>query len=154
MRMLLRWLPIVLAAIVGGFGSATLYPLAWRAVGAPMNGLAGIGAVLIGFAGAVFCGFGAMAPWKAWSGWFRDPQFIGIWAMMLLLLLILLINEIPEWRSGRWHSLAFSTPFSIGSFVVGALIRFSFDGVVWLYGLLVQHRERLRVSNSSVDKCL
>ena len=68
MRMLLRWLPIVLAAIVGGFGSATLYPLAWRALGAPMNGLAGIGTVLIGFAGAVFCGFGAMAPWKAWSG--------------------------------------------------------------------------------------
>ena len=68
MRMLLRWLPIVLAAIVGGFGSATLYPLAWRALGAPMNGLAGIGTVLIGFAGAVFCGFGAMVPWKAWSG--------------------------------------------------------------------------------------
>ena len=139
MRMLLRWFPIVVAAIVGGFGSASLYPLFCRAVGAPMTGILGhIGAVSIGLAGAVLCGSDAMAPWKAWSGWFRDPQVIGVSAMMLVLLLMLLIGRIPEWRSGRWHwySRDFELPFVVGSFVLGAFIRFSFDGVMWLYGLL------------------
>ena len=148
--MRILWLPIV-----GGFGAAYLHPLFCRAVGAPMTGILGhIGAVSIGLAGAVLCGSGAMAPWKAWSGWFRDPQVIGVSAIMLVLVLMLLMAQIPEWRSGRWDSRTFELPFVIGSIVVGALIRFSFDGVVWVFGLWGRRQERPRVSNSSEEKCL
>jgi hypothetical protein len=155
MRTQLRWFPIVLTAIVGGFASAALYPLFCKAIGAPVTGiLGGIGAVAIGLSGAVSCGFGAMAPWKAWFGWFRDPQFIGIWAMVLLMFFLLLVFEIPQWRSGRWDTRAFLLPFLIGSLIVGSLIRSLFDGVVWVYGLLSQGNSGPKsVTQAKKDVC-
>ena len=89
MRTQLRWVPIILAATVGGLASAALYPLFCRTIGAPVTGiLGGIGAVAIGLSSAVLCGFGAIAPCNGWCGCFRDPQFIGVWAMMLVVFLL------------------------------------------------------------------
>ncbi len=55
--MRIQWFPIVVAAIVGGFGSASLYPLGCRAVWGPLTGILGlIGVVSIDVAGALICG--------------------------------------------------------------------------------------------------
>ena len=128
--MRIQWFPVFVGVIIGGFGSASMYPLCCRAVGVPMTGILGlVGAVSIGIAGASICGFGAAVPCTVWCRWFRDPQCVGVSAIMLVLLLLC----IPSWCSEPLELDTFELPYVIGSMVVGVLIRCSFEGLVWLY---------------------
>ena len=98
-----------------------------------MTGILGyLGAFAIGVAGAVTCGFGGAVPLKVWPRWFRDPECVGVSAIVLFLLLF----HVYEWYSGRGSVYLCTSPFIFVSIVVGVLIRCSFEACVWLYGLL------------------